>query len=359
VSTNASWTPEARETLDRRFHEFGAQEWSESVETPTMSRPADGRPLARMVELRAVQKAFPFYGTVALEGGQTYSHTLLQNHGALVRPELLTALGVNIGDRLSIGQAVFDVRGVVTTEPGRRVGGFSLGPRVLIDYDDLASTGLLTVGSRARRGLLVRVPEDRIQALVRALRLDFKEQFVAARSYRSNDDEVGRDFDRAENYLSLVGLVIVILGGIAVSSVTRVFILQKIRSIAVLKCVGARSNQIMAVYVLQAGALGFAGSLLGLLLARAPLAAIPVALGGSASILAEADYGLSWSAAAQGTAIGILVSLLFSLVPLMQVRSVKPSLLLRDEAAPRRLDWTRLAVMALVALGLVAVTGWQ
>jgi putative ABC transport system permease protein len=359
VSTNSSWTPEARQTIDRRFAEFGAQEWTESVETPTMSRPADGRPVARMVELRAVQKAFPLYGTVGLEGGQTYSHAMLQQHGVLVRPELLTALGVKVGDGLSIGKAVFVIRGVITTEPGRRVGGFSLGPRVLIDYDDLASTGLLTVGSRARRVLLVRVPEDRIPSLVRALRLDFREQFVAARSYRSNDDEVGRDFDRAENYLSLVGLVIVILGGIAVSSVTRVFILQKIRSIAVLKCVGARSNQIMAVYVLQVVALGFAGSLLGILLARATLAAIPVALAASTSILAEANYGLSWSAAAQGTAVGILVSLLFSLVPLMQVRYVKPSLLLRDEAAPRRLDWPRVAVMALVSLGLIVVTGWQ
>src|SRR5207247_9950333 len=124
-------------------------------------------------------------------------------------------------------------------------------------------------------------------------------------------------------------------------------------------CVGARSNQIMAVYVLQVVALGFAGSLLGILLARATLAAIPVALGGSTSILAEADYGLSWSAAAQGTAVGILVSLLFSLVPLMQVRYVKPSLLLRDETGPRRRDWTRMAVLALVTLGLVAVAGWQ
>ena len=351
VSSNVDWTPETRQTIDRRFAEFGAEEWTESVETPTMSRPSDGRPVARMVELRAVQQAFPLYGTVGLEGGQTYSHALLQRHGVLVRPELLTALGMKVGDSLTIGKATFTIRGVITTEPGRRVGGFSLGPRVLIDYDDLASTGLLSVGSRARHVLLVRVPEARIQPLVAALRSDFREQFVAARSYRSTDDEVGRDFDRAENYLSLVGLVIVILGGIAVSSVTRVFILQKIRSIAVLKCLGARSDQIMWVYVLQVVALGFAGSLLGVALARATLAAIPVALGGSTSILAEADYGLSWSAAAQGTAVGMLVSLLFSVVPLMQVRYVKPSLLLRDETAPRQRDWTRIAVMVLVSLG--------
>src|SRR4029079_10958129 len=143
------------------------------------------------------------------------------------------------------------------------------------------------------------------------LRSDFKEQFINTRSYRASDDEVGRDFERAENYLSLVGLIIVILGGIAVSSVTRVFILQKMRSIAVLKCVGARSRQIIAIYILQVVALGLAGSLLGVAIARAAIAAIPYALGSSSSsLLAQAHYGVTWSAAAQGIGIGVLVSLL-------------------------------------------------
>src|SRR5439155_24910678 len=173
----------------------------------------------------------------------------------------------------------FTIRGVIASEPGRRVGQFSLGPRILIDYDDLGSTGLLSFGSRARRLLLVRVPDDRIEPLVTGLTEDFKDQFVTARSYRATDDEVGRDFDRAENYLSLVGLIIVILGGIAVSSVTRVFIQQKMRAIAVLKCVGARSVQVIAVYVLQVMALGLAGSLLGVAIARAAVGAIPYALG--------------------------------------------------------------------------------
>src|SRR4029079_406502 len=108
------------------------------------------------------------------------------------------------------------------------------------------------------------------------------------------------------------------LGGIAVSSVTRVFVLQKIRSIAVLKCVGARSREVMAIYILQVMALGLAGSLLGVLLARLTVGAIPLALGSSSSsLLAEAHYGVTWSAAVQGIGIGVLVSLLFSIVPLL------------------------------------------
>jgi putative ABC transport system permease protein len=361
ISTNRDWTPEARQSIDRRLQEAGATEQTETIETPTMVRPADsGRAVARMVELRAIQPVFPLYGTLDLEGGQLYSHAMLQNRGALVRPELLTALSVKIGDQILIGKAPFTIRGVIKNEPGRRVGDFSLGPRVLIDFADLPATGLLSFGSRSRHVLLVKLPEASVQSLVTALQNDFKEEFISARSYRATDDEVGRDFDRAENYLSLVGLVIVILGGIAVSSVTRVFVLQKLRSIAVLKCLGARSAQIIAVYLLQVMTLGFAGSLLGVLLARLAVAAIPYFLTpSSSSLLADVQYGVTASAAAQGIGIGVLVSLLFSVVPLLHVRVIKPSLLLRDETKTTGRDWTQITAMVLVSAALVGLTSWQ
>jgi putative ABC transport system permease protein len=360
IATNREWPADARTTVDRRLAEAGSTERTETIETPTMVRPADrSKAIAKMAELRAVQSGYPLYGSVVLQGADVYSYSLLHGHGTLVRPELLTSLGVQVGDQITIGQAAFTIRGVIASEPGRRVGGFSLGPRVMIDYADLASTGLLSFGSRADRRLHARVPDDRIDDLVRTLRDDFKDDFINTRSYRSTEDQIGRDFDRAENYLSLVGLIIVILGGIAVSSVTRVFILQKIRSIAVLKCVGARSLQIIAVYILQVMTLGLAGSLLGVALARGVIAAIPLALGGSTSLLAQAHYGVRWSAAAQGIGIGVLVSLLFSVVPLLQVRFIKPSLLLRDETVRRRADWLAIAAIVVVSVALVALTAWQ
>jgi len=362
ISTNRDWTPDARATIERRLAEFGATAKTETVETPTMVRPADeSRAVARMSELRAVEPAFPLYGTLTLRDGRPYSHAMLKDRGVLVRPELLTALGVAVGDGLTIGKTSFTIRGVITDEPGRRVGDFSLGPRVLIDHAALPATGLLTFGSRARHVVQVRIHDRQIDPLVKALRADFKDAFVSVRSYRSSDDEIGRDFDRAENYLSMVGLVIVILGGIAVSSVTRVFVLQKMHSIAVLKCLGGTSAQIMAIYMLQVMVLGFAGSVLGVGLASLAIAAIPYAIDmSSTSLLGEVQYGVTWSAAVQGVGIGVLVSLLFSVVPLLRVRSVKPSLLLRDETAPPvGIDWTRVGALVAVSVGLVALTAWQ
>src|SRR4051794_7405118 len=340
ISTNRDWTPQARATIDRRLAEAASTARTETIETPTMVRPVDkARVATRMVELKAVQPQFPLYGTLTLEGGQPYSHSILVNHGALVRPELLTALGVAVGDSLTIGQAAFTIRGVVASEPGRNIGAFSLGPRVFIDFDDVPSTGLLVFGSRARRVVLARVPDAALPSLVKTLHDDFSEDYINTRSYLSTDDAIGRDFDRAENYLSLVGLVIVILGGIAVSSVTRVFVLQKIRGIAVLKCLGATSGQIIAVYLLQVMSLGLAGSLLGVAIAQGAVSAIPLALGSSAtSLLAGVHYTVTWGVALQGATIGVLISLLFAIVPLLEVRLVRPSLLLRDEARPPNRD---------------------
>lgn len=365
ISTTRNWTPEARATIDRRLTAARVEARTDTVETPTMVRPQDAaKTTTRMAELRAIGPEFPLYGTMTLEGGETYRHEVLKDRGVLVRPELLTALDVRVGDAIVIGQLTFTIRGVIANEPGRRIGDFSLGPRIMIDIADLDATGLLAIGSRARRVLLVRVPERDVQPLVRQLRSDFKDQFVNARSFRSDDDEIGRDFDRAENYLSLVGLVIVILGGIAVSSVTRVFVLQKIRAIAVLKCLGARSGQIMAVYLLQVLTLGLAGSVLGVILAGGAVVSIPyfvppIDTASAGALLSEVHYGVTWSAALQGMGIGALVSLLFSIVPLLHVRFIKPSLLLRDETSTTGFDWTRALAMTLVGAALVALTAWQ
>ena len=96
-----------------------------------------------------------------LQNGQPYSHALLENCGDLVRPELLAQLGVKVGDRILIGGQPFTIRGVIDQEPGRRVGGFSLGSRVLVDLADLSRRVSSTFGSRANYQLLLKVRDGR------------------------------------------------------------------------------------------------------------------------------------------------------------------------------------------------------
>lgn len=361
LSTDRPWQPATPGVIAARVDAIPGAQHIASTEMATMARAADESAgtaaIAKVVELRAVEAGFPFYGQLTLQDGRPYSHDLLKGKGALVRPELLAQLGLKVGDRLAIGKSQFTIRGVIANEPGRSLSAFSLGPRVLVDYQDLPDTGLLTFGSRVVRQVLLRVPEPSIDALARSLQDELRPQFVRVRSYRDRQEQIGEDFERAENYLSLVGLVIVILGGIAVSSVTRVFVRQKIRSIAIMKCVGGTSRQILAVYLLQTLALGIIGSLIGVAMAYLAIAAIPADMNQIGTV--TVTYGLTWSAIVQGIGIGMLVSLLFAMVPLLEVRQVKPSLLLREDNTGRRRDWFQIVATGGVGAALVAMASWQ
>lgn len=365
VQSNRPFDENARAIVDRHLAPIRGSATTDLIETATMVRPEDmSKAVAKMVELQAVEAAYPFYGRVVLEGGTPYRHELLRGRGALVRPELLAQLGLVTGDRIVIGNEPFTIRGVIVSEPGRRAGFFTFGPRVLIDAADLASTGLTGFGSRVRYQRMVRISDAaRLDDLTREMRIAFSNTLVTVRSYRNNEDRVGEQLQVAENYLGLVGYVMVVLGGIGVWSVTRVFIQQKLQSIAVLKCVGATVAQVLGVYVVQVLLLGAAGSLMGLALGALMLLAAPT---DAFAALGAISVGLTPSASLQAFGIGVLVSLLFALVPLLEVRRVRPLLLLREEtSAPARrrltlgldpIQW--LAGGSVVAV-LVLLASWQ
>jgi putative ABC transport system permease protein len=332
LQSSRPWDENSRAIVERHLAAVGGTASTELVETATMVRPADmSKAVAKMVELQAVEPAYPFYGRVVLESGAPYRHDMLRDRGVLVRPELLAQLGLVNGDAIVIGNETFTIRGVLVAEPGRRTGFFTFGPRVLIDAADLPRTGLIGFGSRARYQRLVRLNDaSRLDGLTRDLRVAFSNTLVTVRSYRNNEDRVGEQLQIAENYLGLVGYVMVVLGGIGVWSVTRVFIQQKLQSIAVLKCVGATVMQVLGVYIVQVLLLGAAGSLMGLGLGALMLLVAPT---NAFAALGAISVGLTLSASLQALAIGILVSLLFALVPLLEVRRVRPLLLLREETS--------------------------
>src|SRR5262249_47238684 len=168
-----------------------------------------------------------------------------------------------------------------------------------------------------------------------------------------------QDFSRAGNFLLLTGFVILLLGGIGISSVTRVFVDQKRKSIAVLKCLGATAQKILAAYMLQVLVLGLSGSLLGIALADITLKLLHQHF--ASSLPAGMSYAITNRAIVQGLGTGILVTILFSVIPLLRIRNIKPNVLLREEAEPatRRPVPVRWMVAALVSLGLLALSGWQ
>jgi putative ABC transport system permease protein len=350
----------ARATLEGVLKDAPVEGRAEVVQTLTMMRPPEGVGLqtARMAELRGVDARYPFYGTMTLASGRPYSHALLADHGAIVQPDVLAQLGVNVGDSLIVAGTPFVIRDVVTRERVQRSGGVAFGPRVYIDIAALRALPVLGFGSRATHQLLLKMNDAATDRVTSALGYSFRHSTTSVRSWKTTQDRLGRALTVGENYLSLVGFAIVVLGGIGVWSVTRVFVQQKLKSIAVLKCVGASNRQVLGTYVLQILMLSATGCVVGAGISVAALAAVPRAV---LTALGVEAVHVTVSAVLQGTAVGLLVALLFALVPLLEIRRVKPLLLMRADSATttRARDWRSVAAAASIGLALSAVAMWQ
>jgi len=361
VSANNPWNEETKAALESAYTSPLIEAHIQVLETATMARSGEdwlGTP--KMVELKAVQRGFPFYGEMILADGQKFSYELLKERGALVKQNLLTALGLKVGETLKIGDLEFTIRGVIEQEPGNTMNAFSIGPRVMIAYEDAVAAGLTTFGSRARHRVLFKTKEGEMDRLVTQLRNEIKSQpGVVVRSFRFSQDRLTESLNQVEDYLSLIGLVILVLGGIGIFSVTRVFVQQKMKTIAILKTLGGQNSRVLGAYLVQVMVLGVVGSLFGLLLAQLLAWILPKYFVGI--LPPSVEIRLTWQAAIQGLSIGLLVSLLFSLLPLLQIRQIKPILVLRSSEVPsgKKFDLLKIGVGIFVVLGLLGISSWQ
>ena len=331
---------------------------NEAITTASMARPVDPEnENVKFVELKGVEPPFPLVGSFALDGGQPFNHNLLQNGGAVVARILLEDLNVKIGDRIKMGEGEFEIRGSFDQEPGGS-SGFRLGARVFIEKRAFDDAGITRNSGRVRRRILYRTTDNPTQ-LVAQLREALKGTTIQVQSYRETQENIGEQFTRTENYLALTGLLILVLGGVGVWNVARAFVEQKRKTVAVLKCLGAGGTRIISVYLLQILVLGFVGSLCGVVLAQ--LALIFVRSRFSAELPENMSYTVGIWTAVQGVILGVLISMIFSALPLLQVRNIKPRLLLRDEnnISLRRLDPVKWILGALSISALLGLAVWQ
>lgn len=331
---------------------------NEAITTSSMARPADiANETLRLVELKGIEPPFPLVGDFELDGGKPFDHALLRNNGAVVARILLEDLNVKVGDKIKIGEGEFEIRGTFDQEPGGS-SGFRLGARVFVEKKAFDDAGITRNASRVRRLVLYRTSGNPTP-LVTALRDELKGTTLTVRSYRETQERLGEQFARTENYLALTGLLILVLGGVGVWNVSRAFVEQKRKAVAVLKCLGAGGNRIIVVYLLQILTLGLVGSAFGVLFAQAALLLVRWRF--AAELPEKMTYYISTSTALQGILLGVLISVLFSALPLLQVRNIKPKLLLRDEnnESLRKLDKIKWAFGAFSLAGLLGLAVWQ
>jgi len=312
---------------------------------------------SQIVELKAVETGYPFYGALVTEPGNVPLETLIGGGRALVHDSFLARLGLRVGDRFRVGDLELTIAGVIVKEPDRAVGVFSLGPRVLIAAEDLDRTGLVRPGSRVRHRTLFRLPEDRDAQALRDRLAEALPAVQRVSTYAQAQPGLRRFWDQLTMYLGLTGLVALMVGGIGVAVSVNAFVRQKLPSIAILKALGAGWRPLLAAYLLQTALLGLGGSALGALLGSA----VQPLLAPTLTRLLPIELTLSFSlrAVLGGLAMGVGVTLLYALWPLLQIRHVPPALILRMEIEPRLRGRRPWAAAVPIAAGLAGLALWQ
>jgi putative ABC transport system permease protein len=287
-----------------------------------------------LISLKAVDPAmYPFYGDVELAPVGQLKNVLTPDT-AVVAEDLLVRLHLKTGDDLKIGTHMFRIASVVVNEPDRLSGNFAAGPRVFITRAGLAASGLLAPGSHAGQRYLFRVPKPGNGApvsdkTVANLKLRLEKLLPEAQiiDYRETNPALTQGLDRATSLLSLMSLVALVLGAVGVAMAMRAHLQQRLDTIAIMKSLGARSGQIMKIYLLQTLLLGLIGGLLGVALGVGVQLAFPLLL--AKLINVDTDLHIQLGTIFTGLATGILTTLLFTLPPLLDIRAVRPILILR------------------------------
>jgi putative ABC transport system permease protein len=288
--------------------------------------------MTRLVQVRAAGERYPFYGDIRTEpvGQWTTLHT---GRFAIVDPALLVSLDTRIGDTLMLGSGRFVILGTIRQVPGDLGVSAAIGPRIYIPHKYVGETGLLVFGSRAEYETIMKMPADMPPA-----RFDIRySRRLAADTPRVNirtsaDNELGltSSIEELGSFLGIVGMVALLLGGIGVASGVHAFVMRKIDTVAVLRCLGATSGQVLVIYVLQAAAMGLIGALAGAALGVGIQFALPQVL--KEFLPVDVSVRVTPEAIGLGLGIGVWVALIFALRPLLSLRGISPLQTLRRES---------------------------
>ncbi len=325
---------------------------------------SDAVPNPILVSIKAVDpRVYPFYGEVKLDPPGTLRQEL-SDQSVAVSDDLLLRLKVAVGDTVRLGGQPFRIIGRTVSEPDRMSGSLNVGPRVMISRAGLDRTGLIGIGSRASERYLFRLSpgSPSIQQVRRTLKRAFPEALIA--DFRETHPIITQGLNRATTFLSLVSLIALIVGALGVATAMHAHLQQKLDSIAIMKCIGARTREVIQIYLLQTIGLGLAGGLVGVAFGIIVEAAFPPLIARYFSLRPETHWDPSTSI--QGLAIGVLTTLLFTLPPLLNIRRIRPSLIFRREMAEARPGWkqrlrdsrTSLFASGAILCGIGVIAGW-
>ena len=334
---------------------------SVATTTRAMARTGDGRSI--LIEIKAVDAAYPLFGTVTTNPATPLPALLAQQGGAFgaaVDPTLLARLDLKTGDRITIGNAVIELRAALTDEPDKLANGIGFGPRVLMSEAALQASGLVQPGSLVRWQYRLRLPsDDSSDATVTAIEKQAQSSFPDAgwdiRTRSKASPQLERNVDRFSQFLTLVGLTTLLVGGVGVANAVAAHLARKRDVIGTMKALGATGGDVFTIYCTEIVLVALFAALLGAALGATLPFVIVWAFG--AIIPLPVAPALHPAVLALAVAYGLLTALAFALWPLGRAHDISVSMLFRDQIAAER-SWPRgryiVAAAAIVAV-LVAL----
>jgi putative ABC transport system permease protein len=310
---------------------------------------------ARLAQVRAVEPGFPYYGEVVTAPAGRWE-TLGNGRSALADPALLTALDARVGDTIRLGEARFEVVGTVERMPGS-VGVQSLfAPRIFIPAAHLEATRLVGFGSRIEYEAFARLADAEAARIGRDHRETFRVDRVQARTATERQAALETALGRLGRFLGLIGTFALLLGGIGVASAMGAYMAAKRETVATLRCLGATAPQVLAVYLLQALAMGLLGAAAGTAIGLSVQWVLPRLLEDLLPVAVRTTPSLP--AVLTGIAVGVWTAVAFALLPLLATRRISPLQAIRRRVEPEAvagLDAWTLAGWTLLGASVVGL----
>ncbi len=286
----------------------------------------------RLVQVRALEGDFPFYGDVVTEPPAAASG-YKQGPYALVDNTLLLQYDAAPGDTIQIGGQAFEIAGGIIKLPSEPPIASTFNPRVYLPARHLDQTHLLQRGSLVNYRIYFKIDKDQnLGQLTTGLQPAMNRHRIDLDTVEDRKRQIGDAMENLYRFLNLVGFVALILGSIGVASAVHVYTKQKLSNVSILRCVGAEARQTFLIYLIQVAGMGFLGSLMGAMAGMVIQVFLPAIFSEFLPVTVESF--IAWKSVLAGFAIGFALALLFALLPLLGIRKVSPLLALRASYEP-------------------------
>jgi len=277
---------------------------------------------SRLVQVRAIEGHYPFYGEVETNPSDSY-RDFGTKAGVYVENSLLLQFNAVVNDSVQLGNNSYPVLGNVLSQPGQAAIAGAMAPSVFVPIAQLKNSGLQQQGSRIEYHYYFKFPKGfAVDKEVEKLDKKIEELQLRASTIQTTKENTGRSFADMASFMELVGFVALLLGCIGVSSSVQIYVREKLLSVAVLRCLGTTAKQAFYIFLVQFAGIGLIGGVIGAVLGSLIQYLIPVVM--QDVIPVSLRTGVSWLAILEGIGLGVVIAVLFALLPLLAVRNISP-----------------------------------